>query len=154
MAAGAFTFYSSNKYLMSFLDLSSETLKIALIDSAYTPVVTVTGDQVWSDVSGSEIAAGNGYSAGGIALTTAAYAAMGTNLGYKFTSDNAVWTASGGDIPAWRYGVMYVSGAFGDVTNPLIGYFLGDATNVDVPPTASGNTLTIACPTNGWFAIT
>jgi len=40
------------------------------------------------------------------------------------------------------------------MTNPLIGYFLGDTTPADVPATTVGNPLTINCPANGWFDIT
>jgi len=50
--------------------------------------------------------------------------------------------------------VLYVSGSLWSMTNPLIGYFLGDTTPADVPATTVGNSLTINCPANGWFDIT
>ena len=63
-------------------------------------------------------------------------------------------TASGGSIPAWRYGVMYVSGSLWGKTSPVIGYFLGDSTPADVPATTDGNPLTIQVNANGWFGVT
>lgn len=150
MAAGTFTLYSKNKHKISINDLTAATVKIALLTSAYTPDVTVTGHSVLVDVSANEIAAGFGYTAGGLALSSLLATAI--TGGYKFSSANAVWTPSGGSIPAWRYGVMYVSGTLWGLTSPLVGYFLGDTTPADIPPASAA--LTITCNANGWFDIT
>jgi hypothetical protein len=40
------------------------------------------------------------------------------------------------------------------LTNPLIGYFVGDSTPADVPATTDTNTLTLNCPAGGWFDLT
>jgi len=37
------------------------------------------------------------------------------------------------------------------MTNPLVGYFVGDSTPADIPATTVGNTLTLTCPSGGWF---
>lgn len=154
MASGIFTFYSANKHLMSFYALDTVTIKLALVTSAYIPDILVPGDGVISDIGDNELPTGGGYIVGGITLENAVYSAMSSNYGYKFTSNEVKWTASGEGIPAWRYAVMYVSGTFGGVSSPLIGYFLGDSNDIDVPITASGDELIISCPIYGWFAIT
>ena len=149
---GTFTLFSKNKDDIRINDLIGATVKIALVGSGYTPDASVTGNSIWSDVSANEIANGNGYTTGGSALTSLASTAI--SGGYKFSSGNLTWTASGGSIPAWRYAVMYVSGTLWGMTNPVIGYFIGDSAPADVPATSSGNTLTLNCPAGGWFDVT
>ena len=153
MAAGTLTLYSKNKDDIRVNDITGATVKMALVSSAYTPDTnSSTGHSVWADASANEITAANGYSAGGIALSSMAATAI--TGGFKFSSANPVWTASGGSIAAWRYAVMYVLGTLWGMTNPLIGYFLGDSTPADIAATTSGNTLTQTCPANGWFDAT
>jgi hypothetical protein len=149
-APGPFILYSANKHILSLRDMTLANVKIGLVTSAYTPNTEVDGDTTWDDLP--EIAAGNGYSAGGAVLT--GMFAVPILEGYKFTSNTAAWTAVGGEIPAWRYAVMHINGTFGGVVNPLIGYFLGDSTPQDVPATASGESLALNCPTDGWFDAT
>ena len=152
MAAGTFTLFRSNLDDLNPNDLVGATIKIALVSSSYTPDATNTGHDEWADVSANEIANGNGYTTGGATIANDA-ASTATN-GFKYDSDDPSWTASGGNIPAWRYAVMYVSGSLWGKTNPLIGYFLGDTTPADVPATSDGNSLTITVPTAGWFTVT
>jgi hypothetical protein len=99
-----------------------------------------------------EITAANGYSAGGIALASPTFTAI--TKGFKFTSNNVTWTASGGNIAAWRYFVLYVNATVNGVVKPLIGYCLGDAAPADVAATTDTNVLTITCPSGGWFDMT
>ena len=153
MAAGAFTIYSKNKDDIRLNDLTGATIKVALVSSAYTPNTdSSTGHSVWADVSANEIANGFGYTTGGATITTDVATAIAG--GFKYTSDNAVWTATGGPIPAWRYAVVYVSGTLWSMTNPLLGYLIGDNTPADIPATTDTNTLTLAVPAGGWFDIT
>ncbi len=152
MASGLLTLFSKNKDRLSINDLVGATLKLALVTSAYTPSAGETGHSLWSEVSANEIAAGNGYTAGGITLSSVAKTAI-TN-GWKLSSANPVWTASGGNIPAHRYYVLYVSGTLWGLTNPLVGYFVGDTTPADIPATTAPNTLTVTVPAGGWFDIT
>ena len=150
MAAGNFILYRANLDDIRMNDLvATANLRMALVSSAYTPDASNTGQSLWSAVSTNEIANGNGYATGGDALGSVVVTAV-TN-GFKLASDNPTWTASGGNIPAWRYGVMYYLGSLWGMTNPLIGYFLGDTTPADIPATLSGNPLTINCPAGGWF---
>ena len=151
MAAGTFTLFAKNKDRLSQLDLVGATVKIALVASAYTPNVTATGHSLWVDVSANEIAAGNGYTAGGGTVASVASAATAGNDGFKLTGTLPAWTASGSGIPAHRYYVMYVVGTLWGRVNPVIGYFLGDATPADIPLTTATNTLTVTTPALGWF---
>ena len=153
MASGTFTLFRANLDDMRLQDLAaSGNLRMALVSSVYTPDATNVGHDEWTDVSANQIANGNGYTTGGATLSSVVAPAV-TN-GFKLASGNPSWTASGGNIPAWRYGVMYYLGSLWGKTNPLIGYFVGDATPADVPATLDGNPLTINCPAGGWFDIT
>ena len=147
MAAGQFVPYQTNIDVVTFAALANANLRLALIKSTYIPDPSNVGDSQFSDVSADEIAAGFGYLAGGAALI----GVVGTTIdGFKLTSGPASWSASGGDIPAWRYSVVYYFGTIAGIVNPLVAYCLGDATNIDVPPTTSGGSLTINCPADGW----
>lgn len=92
-------------------DLSSDTLKILLTNTA--PVAT---NAVKADLT--EIAAGNGYAAGGTAVT--GVTAEQTTGTLTVTANDVVFTASGGSMAAWRYAVLYNDTAAGD---PLIGWW-------------------------------
>ena len=148
MAAGAFVFPDLAKLnffnATNLLGANTANFKLALVSSAWTP--NNSTNEVWADVSANEIAAGNGYSAGGGALTGVALTQTGGTV--KFTSSAFVWTASGTGIPAWRRGVVYYSGTLNGKVNPIVGHFLGDATPADVPLTTSGNTLGFTFPKN------
>lgn len=149
MAAGPFTLYAENIDRLSQRDIVAGTVKLALVGSGYTPNASETGHGVWADVSANEIANGNGYTTGGNTLSSVVATAI-TN-GFKLSSAPSVWTASGSGIPAHRYYVMYMSGTLWGLTNPLLGYFLGDATPADIPLTTASNTLTASPPSGGWF---
>ena len=152
MAVGIFTFFAKNLNKLNIDDLLGATVKMALVTSSYTPNSASNGHDEWADVSTNEIANGNGYTTGGATLANDVAGAI--TGGYKYSSDNVVWTATGGSLPAWRYAVLYVSGSLWGLTNPLLGYFLGDTTPADVPETTENNTLTLVCPADGWFDVT
>jgi hypothetical protein len=149
MAAGAIIIPNKAKLNIAALALlsASNTFKLALVTSAWTPDNSDTGNEVWGDVSANEIAAGNGYTAGGIALSGVSLTQSGGTV--KFTSGAAQWTASGSSIPAWRRGVIYAVGTFGGKVNPIVGHFLGDATPADIPATTAPNTLTVTPSASG-----
>jgi len=92
-------------------NLNANTLKVMLTDVA--PVATNT---VLANLT--EIATGNGYSAGGSAVGSNAYSqTSGTG---KLTGNDVVFTAAGGHIGPFRYAVLYNSTASG---GPLIGWW-------------------------------
>lgn len=150
MAAGTFTLYAANIDDLRLQDLAGATLKLSLHASTYAPSDGTAGHAVAADLTG-EIDDGAGYTTGGATLANVAVTAVAG--GWKISSDNVTWTATGGNIPAWRYGVLRVSGALWGKTDPLVGYFVGDSTPADVPETSDGNPLTINCPAAGWFDI-
>ncbi len=118
MAVGTIQLYDATaKALMGGADLTTLTVKIALVGSGYTPNQD-THDE-WADASASEIAGGTGYTAGGYTLLSPVLTEI--TKGYKFASANPSWTAAGGNIAAWRYAVLYISGTVEGMTNPLKG---------------------------------
>lgn len=81
-------------------DLGSDQLKIMLTDIA--PLLT---NAVRADIT--EIAPGNGYNAGGIALTTTSAAQSGGI--FRLKVNNVTLIAVGGPIAQFRYMVLYNS---------------------------------------------
>ncbi len=152
-APGVPHIYAANLSLMKLSDLTSADVRLALVTSSYTPNITATGHDEWADVSANEIAGGTGYTTGGYALATEAVAAAAANDGFKFSTGNATWTASGAGIAAFRYGVLYVVGTLWTRTNPLLAYFVGDSAPADVPATAAPNIFGFNCPADGWFKL-
>lgn len=152
MASGAFVFPDKAKLnFFSATDLlnTANTFKLTLHTSSWTP--NNATNEVFADVT-NELATANGYTAGGITLANDALTQTAGVV--KFTTDAAVWTASGGSIPAWRYGVVRASGTLNGKVDPIVGYFLGDSTPADVPATTSGNTLTVTMHANGIMSAT
>jgi hypothetical protein len=145
--------YPANAYTFKASDLEVADVRIALVTSSYSPVATASGHDEWADVAAHEIGGGTGYSEGGYPIVAETVGVDAANDGYKFSSGAAIWTASGAGISAWRYAVAYVNGSLWGKTNPLLFYFLGDATPADIPQTAPGNTLQLTCPSDGWFKI-
>lgn len=91
-------------------NLASNTLKVALSNTA-----PLSSNTVFADIT--EIAAGNGYLAGGVTATVASSSQTGGV--YTLILSGVSWTASGGDIAANRYAVLYNDTASG---KPLIAY--------------------------------
>ena len=94
-------------------NLGSDTLKLALTNSAPTTSNTVFGDIT-------EIAAGNGYTAGGATITvTSSSQTAGV---YKLIIQDVTITAGGGSIGPFRYAVLYNSTPTSPL-KPLIQYY-------------------------------
>lgn len=143
MVAGTFTLYDSFSELMAdgSIDLDNDSFKMCLVTSAY---VFSAGHDEYADITG-EVANGNGYTSTGQALTGVAWNRSGGVT--TFTSNAAVWTASGAGITA-RACIIYDDTSAG---KKLIGYMLLDATPANVSVTA-GNNLTVGPhASQGWF---
>ena len=116
-------------------NLGADSLKVMLSNTA--PVAT---NSVKTDIT--EIAAGNGYTAGGnVASVSSSAQTSGT---YKLIlSDPATWTATGGSIGPVRYAVLYNDTA---TSKELIGWWdYGSSVTL-----ATGETFTVDFdPTNG-----
>jgi hypothetical protein len=91
-------------------NLSTAVLKVML-----TNVLPVRTNHIKTDIT--EIAAGNGYVAGGGAATPTLSNASGTE---KLVCANAVITAAGGAVGPFRYAVLYNSTA---ASGNLIGWW-------------------------------
>ena len=109
-------------------NLNADTLKIMLTNTA--PVATNT---LRSNIT--EIAAGNGYAAGGMA---AAFVSGNDTAGtYKLVLSPVSWTASGGPIGPFEWAVLYNSSA---ASGNLIGWWdYGTAVTL-----TNGNTFTVS----------
>ena len=87
-------------------DFSADTFKIML-----TNVAPVATNGVKADLT--EIAAGNGYTAGGTAVTVSASSQTGGSYTATLTG-NTVFTAGGGNIAPFQYAVLYNDTATND----------------------------------------
>ncbi|MFF7555536.1 hypothetical protein ACFZA9_21920 [Streptomyces olivaceus] len=117
------TYFYGSVFAKAFggqINYTSDSIKIALVGSGYTPNRNTQG--AWSTVSPYEVS-GAGYTAGGQALT-------GKTLTYssyvlKFDADDATWTGLTANV---RYAVIYDDSASG---KPLIGYVnIGETLNL------------------------
>jgi hypothetical protein len=136
MAAGAPQLFQGWKKRMGLAQFKfdTDTLGCALYTSTLVPDLAV--QEVLADLAG-EVAALNGYTAGGIALTTVTWAEDGAG-GMILNAADTVFTATGGSITA-RYAVVYNATP---TAKPLLCYVLLDTTPADVTVTA-GNSLKI-----------
>ena len=145
MASSATAFNSFKLNIARAVDLSTPaTLKLTLHTSSYTP--NAATQAVYADLS-NELATGFGYTNGGLTLSSVAWNLSGAIA--TLSAANAQWTASGGAIPAFRYGVLRLSGTFNTLVDPLMAYILGDTTPADIPATSSGQVLTFAWSGSG-----
>lgn len=127
-------------------DWDSDPIMVALLASSYT--FSQTTHTQFADVSSTEIPAGFGYAAGGtscVATVTRVGAVTTFNLA------DAVFIATGGNLPSFRYAVGYAAVTRNGVTNPLIFEGLCDITPADIPSTLNGATLRIRINTAGIF---
>lgn len=97
------------------LDLDSDTLKVMLCSSSYTPDQDT--HQYKSSVT-NEVS-GTGYTSGGQALTSVTVAYDGPSNTITLDAADTVWGSS--TITA-RYAVIYDSSPSTDATRPLIAY--------------------------------
>lgn len=120
-------------------DFSSHTFKVML-----TNVAPVPTNQVKADIT--EIAAGNGYVAGGTATVMTLSNASGVE---KIVAQNVVFAAAGGGIGPFRYAVVYNDTQASPV-KPLVCFFdYGSSITL-----ASGETFTfVPDATNGLFTL-
>lgn len=98
------------------VDFDSDTIKVALVTSSYTP--NQDTHDYWDDVATNEVS-GTGYTAGGATLANKSVTyTSGTNV-TKFDANDVSWTSS--TITA-RYAVIYDATPASNATMPLIGY--------------------------------
>jgi hypothetical protein len=121
------------------IDLHADVFKMALTN--------VAPDAANNEVFGSitEIAAGNGYLAGGLTLAGLAVTETGPGTGiWQWTFDDATFTAVGGSIGPFRWTVVY-DFSVALPAMPLVGYLdYGVATTL-----TAGNIFTVAVGASG-----
>src|SRR5512139_842973 len=125
------------------IDYLSDTIKILLCTSTYTPAQDT---HVFRSDLTNEVANGNGYTTGGATLAskTLDYTA-GTNV-IKFDAADVSWTTS--TITA-RYAVIYDDTPGTDATKPLLGYV-----DFGQDMSTSNGTFTITWAAGGILTIT
>src|SRR5512139_1989522 len=125
------------------IDFLSDTIKVLLCTSTYTPAQDT--HVFHSDIT-NEVANGNGYTTGGATLAnkTLGYTA-GTNV-IKFDADDVSWTSS--TITA-RYAVIYDDTPATSGTKPLLGYV-----DFGADQSTSNGTFTITWSADGILKIT
>jgi hypothetical protein len=122
------------------INFTSDTIKCALVTSAYTP--SSTAHEFWSNVSTHEVT-GTGYTAGGVTLTGKAVIDNNDNIVVIDCNDPTWATAT---ISGIRYAVFYKDTGTAS-TSPLISYidFVTDQS-------VTANNLSIAIPVTGIIA--
>lgn len=104
------------KMLNKEIDWDSDTIKVSLHTSAYTPDQDAHDYQ--NDLT-NEVANGNGYTTGGATLANKTITYTGATNVVKLDADDVSWAAS--TITA-RYAVIYDASPGTAATNPLLGY--------------------------------
>ena len=95
------------------MNLTSDTIKVMLTNT--TPVAT---NSVYADVSGTELANGNGYTTGGGTVSGVTYTnSSGTST---LTGNAFTWTSGPSNMGPFQYVIAY---DFTASTKPLIGWW-------------------------------
>lgn len=122
-------------------NFDSDTLKLALSNT----LPTASSDATWGDVSASEIASGNGYTAAGQTMTSVTWSKSGA-VSTLDMADVTI-TASGGSIGPFQYMILYNDTATGDA---LIGFYtLSASTTI-----ADGDSFTLQIDSTGVLTLT
>lgn len=98
------------------IDFDSDTIKVALVSSAYTP--NQDTHDYWDDVSANEVT-GTGYTAGGTALTSKTVTYDATNNVTILDAADVTWASS--TITA-RYAVIYDDSGATSAQKALLAY--------------------------------
>lgn len=130
------------------IDLDTDTFRIVLLDSGHT--LALSSDSVITDISGDELATGDGYSNSqtdtALALSSVTWTKSGSTV--TFDAADPTWTASGSGITA-RFWAIYDDTAANDA---LVCAGLLDDGAADVT-TTSPNVLTIQWGASGIFIL-
>jgi hypothetical protein len=98
------------------VNLSTDTLKVMLTNTL--PVAT---NSLYGDISGNEVANGNGYTTGGASVTGQSWSQSGGIATLAGSLASPTWTASG-SVGPFRYEVIYDATATSPL-KPLIGWW-------------------------------
>lgn len=129
----------SNKFkdllLRKVIDAANDVFKISLMATGFT--FDRTADDVYADISASELTTAYGYTAGGYTLTGVTITRDDVNHIAYISWNNPTWTATGGDIVACG-AIIYDDTVAAPVAKPVIGFidFTADITAYDTGPFA------------------
>jgi len=119
MATGAFYNSYKQKLMQGTIDLENDTLKVALLDTTYTPDIDT--HEFFDDVSDCELATGHGYTADGATVAGKSTTKNTTSDRSEFDCTDPTWTADETGFSC-QYAILYKS--TGDPsTSPLIAYW-------------------------------
>jgi hypothetical protein len=139
------TFYNTatKDILDGTIDLDTDTIKVSLHSSTYTPSVA---HDFHDDIT-NEMASGGGYTTGGETLGSTAVTTVTTNDAMYDAAD-VTWSSNASGFSTARYAVIYKSTGTAS-TSPLVGYidFVSNQDNVN-------NDLTIQWNTSGILQLT
>lgn len=138
MASAIYYYDHAWRLISGPINLDAAEIRIALVTSAYAPSAAHTA---WAQASANEVAAGNGYTTGGLALGGQVI----TNS--KRTYANPVWP---GLTKTFRYGVGRYVGTALAITDPLLFWILFNTTPADEIQNNSNFEIKIN-PTDGLF---
>lgn len=130
MATTISKYNQATKLIMGDLDLNTSTLKLALVTSTYVFDAAHTlfdnAGNNSTDPSFCEVATGAGYTTGGATLGTPT---LTSSAGVcTFGAVDVVFTAL---TKTFRGAVVYASGTFETLVNPVLFYILFDSTPAD-----------------------
>lgn len=107
------------------IDWVNDTVNLMLLTASHTIDLANT---VKADLT-NELAAGNGYTAGGIALTGKTLTQV-SGIQWKADADDVTFPFTGS--VTFRYGVLYIVGTVNGLIDPLLAYILFDSTPADI----------------------
>lgn len=150
MATTILKYDQATRLIMGDIDLNTSTLKLALITSGYTFDAAHTlfdnGGNDATDPSFNEVANGDGYTTGGATLGTPTLSTAGA-VG-TFDADDVTFTAL---TKTFRQGIIYASGTFETLVNPVLFRVLFDDTPADL--TITGIDFVVKWNASGILAI-
>lgn len=145
-----FTWYNKGIKHLEPEQALSDDIKVILLTSSYTP--SVTTHEYYDVHITNELSTANGYTSGGLALSSKTLTETGTPGIWMFDSDNPYWSIVTASLTA-HYMALYNNTPSSN--KPLIGwgyldYNGGSPQDVTTEP---GVDLTISLPANGWFLL-
>lgn len=103
-------------------DLEAVTCQLALATSSYTP--NRDTHDFRDDFTAAELASGNGYTTGGVTLTTVAWSYDSASDEVRLDFDDVAWTFTAGKT--WLYGLLFINTAGADSTDTLVALLTWD----------------------------
>lgn len=150
MAAGTWKVFNTFKSKMGLATCAlNGNFKLAFFGSASNLKTSASAlaRGIYNSLTG-EVAAGNGYVAGGYALAGENWTQVCASK-YKFIIDNLIATASGGTIPNIKFAAIYASAA-SSAGRHLVCYVTLTTAQFTL---AANNTCTVQTPTNGLWTL-